>query len=207
MERPCIVCGKPISCHPSTIAKKKYCSASCKSKIVHAVKECICCGKQFKIFKCAENSTAIIYNVCSNKCKISAQNKQKKEIKERKRKVCQNCKKIYFASATKPKVYSFCSQKCSKVYMKGTRSPFYKGIPYKNKAGYLVKNYGDGKGQQYVHRVEAEKKIGRRLKKNEVVHHADGNRTNNCFNNLIIMDKIEHDTMHTIRRHIHVKKF
>lgn len=37
-----------------------------------------------------------------------------------------------------------------------------------------------------VHRINAEKKIGRKLKNGEVIHHIDGNILNNNQNNLIV---------------------
>ena len=53
------------------------------------------------------------------------------------------------------------------------------------------KTYVSGKGYRrfkdsgtYVHRWVEEKKLGRRLKTGEVVHHIDGNPLNNSPNNL-----------------------
>lgn len=44
----------------------------------------------------------------------------------------------------------------------------------------------DSKGYVREHRLKMEKKIGRLLRKDEVVHHADGDRKNNNNNNLIL---------------------
>lgn len=46
------------------------------------------------------------------------------------------------------------------------------------------------------YRVIAEKMIGRPLKKNEVVHHKDGNRKNNAPENLEVLDKSAHTKLH-----------
>ena len=47
-------------------------------------------------------------------------------------------------------------------------------------------------GYVYEHRVVAELMLGRRLLKNEVVHHINGNRWDNSEENLQVMDKREH---------------
>lgn len=48
------------------------------------------------------------------------------------------------------------------------------------------------------HRVVIEKHLKRKLKKNEVVHHIDGNRQNNNIDNLIVMDSIDHNRLHAL---------
>lgn len=52
-------------------------------------------------------------------------------------------------------------------------------------------------GYAYVHQIEAEKKLGRRLNENEVVHHKDGNRTNNSHDNLEVLLQKEHASIHS----------
>ena len=60
-----------------------------------------------------------------------------------------------------------------------------------NGQGYKIV-YDNGK-RRVEHRVVAEKVLGRSLKKDEVVHHIDGNRANNSEDNLIVMKRAEHD--------------
>ena len=60
----------------------------------------------------------------------------------------------------------------------------------KNPNGY-VKLYG-----RHEHRVVAEEMIGRKLRPDEVVHHIDGNKSNNDPSNLMVMTQSEHIKLH-----------
>lgn len=46
------------------------------------------------------------------------------------------------------------------------------------------------------HTVVAEQKYGRKVKKNEIVHHKDGNRQNNSPENLVILTRTVHNRYH-----------
>ena len=67
---------------------------------------------------------------------------------------------------------------------------------------------GRGEGKTYTkfmgkhkHRVVMEKFLGRKLNKDEVVHHVDNNRKNNDIKNLKVMTRVEHSRYHTLLRH------
>ena len=47
------------------------------------------------------------------------------------------------------------------------------------------------------HRFIMEQHIGRKLKPDEIVHHKDGDKTNNDIGNLELMTTSEHSRMHT----------
>lgn len=52
-------------------------------------------------------------------------------------------------------------------------------------------------GYVYIHQLQAEKKLGRLLKKNECVHHIDENKFNNDINNLMVFKTIsDHTAFH-----------
>jgi hypothetical protein len=62
------------------------------------------------------------------------------------------------------------------------------GHPSANKKGYVL-----------AHRFIMEKFIGRFLKKDEVVHHIDGNMENNSIENLLLMTRGEHTRLHLLK--------
>ena len=48
----------------------------------------------------------------------------------------------------------------------------------------------------HTHRFVAQKILGRKLKRGEIVHHKDGNKHNNSPRNLVVMTQSEHMRMH-----------
>ena len=70
---------------------------------------------------------------------------------------------------------------------------------YVEGSGYLASYEIIGERQYrkfLVHREKMEKKLGRKLSSNEVVHHKNGNRQDNRFSNLLILTRAEHIDEH-----------
>jgi len=67
--------------------------------------------------------------------------------------------------------------------------------------GYVEYTRGDHKGRR-VHDVLMEQRIGRRLLPDEVVHHIDGNRSNNSIDNLALMTRAAHSRLHRFEDHL-----
>jgi len=67
-----------------------------------------------------------------------------------------------------------------------------KPITYVDENGY--KRFLDS--NVLVHRYVANKKLGRWINKDEVVHHIDGNKKNNNRENLLVCTQDEHDRIH-----------
>lgn len=61
--------------------------------------------------------------------------------------------------------------------------------------GYAEYTRGENKGRS-VHVVAMERRLGRRLLEDEVVHHIDGNKHNNDINNLALMTRSAHARLH-----------
>lgn len=67
-----------------------------------------------------------------------------------------------------------------------------------NSNGYVEMTKQPHTGKLY-HRYIVENHIGRKLLKNEQIHHIDGNKLNNCLSNLQILDKNEHMRLHRLQ--------
>ena len=81
---------------------------------------------------------------------------------------------------------------------RGEKSPTWKGGKTRSRKGYVVlRNDGD---VIFEHRAVMEEHIGRKLTEDEVVHHINGDKTDNRLENLQMMTRGEHSTMHNKRR-------
>jgi len=112
---------------------------------------------------------------------------------------CKNCS-IKLIQRPKERNYEFSKRQ---FHSKGCATSFrVKGLignkknTWKNgksitKAGYIVR-YVSPKKYVLDHRYIIEKELGRKLSSNEDVHHIDGDKTNNSFENLMILSRQEH---------------
>lgn len=57
-------------------------------------------------------------------------------------------------------------------------------------------NYKHDKRGQVLHRVIAEEVLGRKLEYNEVLHHLDGDAKNNNLDNLLLLSRSNHSSLH-----------
>lgn len=84
----------------------------------------------------------------------------------------------------------------------GPKNGLWKGGRSITSSGYVILRVGtdhhlsDSRGYAYEHRVIAEKMLGRRLKRGEIVHHKDGDKANNKKSNLEVLTHHEHHRKH-----------
>lgn len=105
-----------------------------------------------------------------------------------KRGVCETCGKVFYS---KKKGARFCCRGC--ILWRG-------GFTLRSNGYYWVKKRSHPKansqGYVYLHRVVAEKKLGRLLEDWEVVHHKDRNKQNNNPENLEVLSEYDHARLH-----------
>lgn len=104
--------------------------------------------------------------------------------------ICKNCKKEFKARPSDNRVY--CSHKC-RILPKGENAYRWNGGKTKDMAGYIVlSNLGN---RITEHRYIMEQHLGRKLRKEEEVHHINGIKDDNRIENLEILDKSTHATI------------
>lgn len=123
------------------------------------------------------------------------------------RRICKYCnrersKKYYSNEKRKAKLNSFCAA-CKELFHAWREKQILCGSCYKDSVntGFEPNKYVfNPKKSDHVHRKMAEDLIGRKLSKNEVVHHVDENPKNNSLDNLWVMSRYHHGRLHAFLR-------
>lgn len=162
-------------------------------------KKCFKCGKVkdtelfYKHSKMKDGHLNKCIECCKKDCKIS-NGKYKR--------TCVICGKEFNTTLTEIKRGggNCCSRKCyykrfKKIVKKGKESPNWNGGRIKTISGYIEvycpeHKISNNRGYVFEHLLVMEKFLGRYIKKEEVVHHIDENKSNNDINNLMLFPTI-----------------
>jgi hypothetical protein len=100
-------------------------------------------------------------------------------MRNREELTCENCGKAFVRIKAEVGKHSFCSDTC-----------------YRAKQSESAKSYPKI-GERHAHRIVAEQKLGRPLRKGEIVHHEDRSRRNFAADNLeVCSSRREHMKRH-----------
>lgn len=112
---------------------------------------------------------------------------------------CLNCGKPVEILRSEAEKYGrglYCSLSCrSQQTQFGEANPVWKRGYSPNRTGYLRSGLKASKNI-FLHRLVAEQMLGRPLLASEVVHHRDGDKTNNAPENLEVMSRSDHLRLH-----------
>lgn len=143
---------------------------------------CQHCGKEFLVPQCQIKCRPTI-KFCSPEC-YHASTRKEKQVKK-----CLFCGDEFFVDS-RHKEKKFCGLECAYAHKRTSNR-----MPTNGADGYKYVWFSDGSGEK-EHRYIMEQHLGRKLETDEVVHHIDGNRSNNNISNLVVMKRGEHSALH-----------
>lgn len=122
----------------------------------------------------------------------------KHNLKDKSKQICKDCSNKINGKLKRGKISG--KKGKSFTHLQKENSPRWKGGRYINKAGYVMIAVKSGsvnrksgwENYRPEHIINIEKHIGRKLTKEECVHHVDGNRQNNHLDNLALILSNEH---------------
>lgn len=175
----CNICGKKFEKKPSKVGERNYCSHKClgisngvRNRKSHSM-VCDHCGKVF--IHCNRHGNRNKHFFCSRECGWAA--KKRKELVYCEWCGCQFEKK---RSDIKRTNHNLCDRGCYQdfinLFQAGSKNQIVSG--------------------KVLYRQLAEINLGRALANNEEVHHIDGDHCNNNKENLIVISKSKHMSIH-----------
>lgn len=179
-------CGKEFKTYPSEIkkGKGKHCSRGCFYKFLKTIR-----GRKHSWWNGGPVKTKCLY--CNKVFKVC---KSKYEDKKRGKYCSRSC-----SGKANPIDHSKFKHKNGKDHH------LWKGGEIEDQYGYILvykkdHPFADCKGYIRKHRLLMERHIGRYVQPCEVVHHKNGAKDDNRFENLELMTDSEHKRLHAIER-------
>lgn len=182
----CESCGEPFQVRPSFAKGRRFCSMECRKKLTHETVTCKQCGKQFDSLK------SLNRQFCSPSCSTTWRN-------------LTDWNPSYHRDITGPNNPMWGKPglrgKDNPMWGKfGAENPAFKGGIKVRPDGYIMRLAPEGHPARaaaypYVleHRLVMEEHLGRFLEPEEVVHHIDGDPSNNALDNLqLFANQSEH---------------
>lgn len=115
--------------------------------------------------------------------------------KNRKQKLCKKCG-TSFEIRLCESARKYCSQLCHYSDRPSGKKHFnWKGGKSNHNLGYIYVSTSVGK-RTLEHRLVIERKIGRKLKSTEIIHHINGDKKDNRLKNLQILNRASHASLH-----------
>jgi endogenous inhibitor of DNA gyrase (YacG/DUF329 family) len=160
-------------------------------------KICFICHNDYEVFPSRDKIT----KYCSIKCRrIAVSILREKKI----RVYCSQCHKLIIKIPSKKWHTNFCNNNCKAIFQSqklcGNKSYGWRGgIKYDRdrKLIYAPTHPKSDSGKYcYEYHLIMEKHLGRYLNDDEVVHHIDGDVTNNSIKNLQVLTRIAHARIH-----------
>lgn len=185
VEKFCRYCTLPYTVPSCRVGRNKFCSSYCAKSYASMMRVlrsrfCIPCGSTF--FPRRGQLVLGRGTACSKSC---AARGDRNPFYGRKHSA------ESMARAVKTK-------RARGKILTGPRNPSWKGGRYVAKNGYVVIRV-DGI-QRHEHRVVMERHLGRPILSSEMVHHINGNKSDNRIENLEVMSRADHAKHHEADR-------
>lgn len=121
--------------------------------------------------------------------------------------LCLNCNKEFITDACEIKRGGgkYCSRKCHLIYSQKEKGFNNKGGQMQHKGYVLIwspEHPNNLKGYVPQHRLVMEKYLGRLLNTTELIHHINGNKSDNNLENLELISPSNHSSLHGNQRAI-----